>query len=156
MKSKKRQVIKLLKQNQKWKLVKEKYKHKQMRLVFSKIALIFNPNIEINKLIEGESKMLEAKKDQQETMFLNIFSQFEKITNEKANWKSFAKYLWYVFQTSTYWKDKKQNIENIFIKNNYIKMNQTKRKYLFEWMHSMDVSDSNYNHRITRTLKELT
>lgn len=139
----------------KWASYKEKYKHPQMKFIFSKVALIFNPDLSVDELIPFEIEMLNANKDKKEEMFVNIFKKMRNITQVKADWKIFGKFIWFVFQTSTYWKDTKKNISNIYTKRNYITVNQTKRDLFNDWLHSIDHNTENYNDLIVETLKKV-
>lgn len=139
----------------KWLSYKEKYKHPQMKLIFSKVALIFNPDLSIKELVSFELEMLEANKEKKDEMFVPIFKKLRNLTNVKADWKAFGKFMWFVFQTSTYWKDEKKGINNIYTKRNYITVNQTKRDLFNEWLHSIDHNTNNYNDLIIETLKKV-
>lgn len=140
---------KLLKQNKQWDAYKKKFTHKQMRLAISKIALIFNNELTSEVLYKKEEQMLKAAKDKKENMFLEVFADFNKLTKtEKINWSEFAKYFWYVYQTSTYYKDKARGRANVFNKKNYVEMNQAKRKHYNEWIMSIDLSIDGINEKV--------
>lgn len=144
----------LIAQN-KWQSYKAKYKHPQMKFIFSKIALIFNPDLSSKALVSFEIEMIETNKDKKEEMFVNVFKKMKTLTNVKANWNAFGKFMWFVFQTSTYWQDTKKNINNVYTKRNYITVNQTKRDLFNEWLHSIDPHTQNYNDLIVETLKKV-
>lgn len=154
--SKLKAIKKLLKQNKQWSEYKKKYAHKQMRLVSSRVSLIYKEDLTVEKLYALEVKMLEAKKADEEEMFLEVFKNFNDFLEvPKVDWKAFAKYLWYVYQTSTYWKDSKKKRPNTFNTKNYIEKNQIKRAYYSKWVESIDLSIPGANERLTRVMKEV-
>lgn len=139
----------------KWLSYKDKYKHPQMKFVFSKVALIFNADLTVEELMPFELEMLKASKEKKEEMFIPIFKKLRNITNVKADWKAFGQFMWYAFQTSTYWKDSKKGIANIYTKRNLITVNQVKRDLFNDWLHSIDHKTENYNELIIETLKKV-
>lgn len=145
-----KQVKNKLKEKDELKKYKEKFKHKQIRFVVSKIFFVFNSENKIDELLAIEQKLLVAKKDQK--LFSNIIKDFEKIIDYKADWKSFGEFLWMQFQASTYYWDKKKNLENIFNEKNYIKLNSEKRKLYMNWVHSLPKEDD-FNEKIIKVSK---
>ena len=85
-----------------------------MKLTITKIALIVNPEIDIEILEKMEIILLKSKKNSE--MYFESFKIFKKNINYVADWDSFAKFMWYAFQTSTYYKDIKKNINNVYKK----------------------------------------
>ena len=136
--------------NDLWKEYSQKFTHKQMKLISTKIALIFNKNIKVQDFYEIEKELIVVKKNK--FMFLETFNKISYKTNYSCDWKSFSIFLWYIYQTSTYYKDKKKKIDNIFI-DNTIKMNQEKRKYFYLFMNSLDMRDDYFNDKIISILK---
>lgn len=144
----------ILKSSKNWRKYKHKFHHKQMQFLFSKIVLIFQPDIDINKLAKQEILMLNTDKKDGDAMFLKIFENMQEFTGVKANWEEFAKFIWYVYQTSTYWKDSRKNIPNVFNKKNYIEKNRIKREHYYHWLYSMDIKE-NFNNNVIKVLKEV-
>lgn len=130
---------------------KNKFKNKQIRFVFSKIALIFNPDIDVKTLFKGEQIIFLG--DKNENMFIKAFQILKTKTNNNIDWNAFGKLMWYSFQTSSYWKDSKKGIENIFTKNNYVQKNEEKRDWYYKWLKSLPKDLENYNLKILKTLK---
>lgn len=144
----------LLKQNNQWREYRKKYAHRQMRLIFSKIALIYNPELSVQQLYQKEVEMLKAQKNDGEKMFKEVFKDFGDLSRRpKVNWGEFAIYMWYVFQTSTYWKDKSRRRPNTFNTRNYIEINQIKRQHYDKWIKSIDLSIPGANDRIIKVQK---
>ena len=123
-----------------------KYKHKQMKFITSKIVLIYNPKVSVDELIKLETLMLKA--DKGKDMFDEPFKMVEKLTNTVADWKSFSKFMWYVYQTSTFFKDEKKGIKNIFNNENTIKLNEIRRGFFHKWLHSFPENQKNYNENV--------
>lgn len=148
-----KEIKNLLKDNKKWAEYKKKYKHPQMRLIFSKIIFVFNKDVSIEDLYKKELQYLEADKSKQEEMFKTIFKSAERLSGVKADWESFAIFMWYVYQTSTYWKDIKKNVKNVFNVKNYNELNQVKRNHYNDWLHSLSPNIENLNNSIIEVLR---
>ncbi len=148
-----RSVKKGLKRNHVWKQYKKMYKHKQMRFLFSNVALILKPEIDLNELIEVEKNLAIVEKDPE--MFVKEFLKLKTLTKTKFDWSSFGEFVYYVFQTSTYWRDSKKGITNAFTKENYIEMNETKRKTYNKWLHSIPTTTDNYNDLLTSIMRRV-
>lgn len=146
---------KFLKQNGYWSNYKELYKHRQMKFVASKIALIFDRSLSINELVELELKMMDVKINKGENMFKNVFGNFEKLVVVKGDWASFSKMMFYIYQTSTYWRDKKNNVENVFTGDNYVEINAIKRNYYYQWLNSLDLKLRDYNILIIEVMRRI-
>ena len=142
------------KKNNKLEEYKEKFAHKQMFFACSKVALIFKEDVSIDYLYEMEVNLIDTKKDI--NMFKVAMKELSKITNKNINWDIFAEYLWYLYQTSTYYKDIKKDIINIFNEETFIKLNSLKRDAYQVWIDSLDKADPEYNVRIRKVIKELT
>lgn len=140
-----------LKTNNELKRYKNIFKHRQMRFATTKIALIFNKNISAIKFYEIEKELINTPKD--ERMFKNAFLKMEKAINYKANWESLGKFMWYQYQASIYYKDIKNKTPNIFNKENMIKMNEIKRTFYSEWLHSLSKDDISFNKKIIQVSK---
>lgn len=149
-------IKRLLKQNKQWSEYKKKYAHKQMRLVSSKIALIYNQDLSLEELYKLEVMALEAKKVNEEKMFEDLYFELDKMVNRPyIDWESFGRYMWYTYQTSTYWKDVKKKRPNVFNSRNYIEQNAIKREYYSKWLQSIDLSIEGANDRIIKVQKEV-
>ena len=130
---------------------KQKYKHKQMVFMFSNIMLTLNENADVEKLIEVEKELL--RKEISEDMFEVYALRGKEISGMDLDWESFSKFIWYVFQTSTYYSDIKKGKHNIYNVENYIELNSTKRKLYFNFIHSIDKNLEGYNDKIMRILE---
>lgn len=146
-----KQIKKLLKTKGKWEEYKNVFTHKQMRLATSKIALVFNEKISINKLTKIELDLMSSEKNSK--MFDNAFKELSLLVNYKADWKSLGKFMWYQYQTSTYYKDIKVGVKNIYNPNNIIEINEKRRGFYLKWLHSIGMNDSLFNEKIIQVSK---
>lgn len=144
-------IKKYLKQNKFWSLYKEKFKHKQMKFAITKIAFIVDKNVSKETLIKMELAALNSNKDK--NMYVESFKIFSNKINYKADWKSFGEFMWYIYQTSTYYKDIKKNIKNVYNETNINFINETRRKLYGTWLHSMDKTDDLFNEKIINISK---
>ena len=149
--------LKLVKKEfKKTKLLKEyknKFTHKDMRFIFSYVSLTFNKESNIDELVNVEVQL--AKVKQGPKMFVKAFSSLSKTTDKNIDWKSFGEFMWYIFQTSTYWKDSKKDIKNLYTKKNFIEMNEKKRILYNNWMRSIPTSTSDYNQLLMDVMKRV-
>lgn len=145
-----KKIKKMLKQEKLWSIYKHKFSHKQMQLLFSKISLIFVPNVEIDWLFENEKKILSQTKNH--TMFIEVFQQLSILNKDKYDWKAFGAFVWFVYQTSSFYQDQKHGIKNIFNEHNLIQQNAQKRHFYYLWLQSIDPSLENYNTLIKQVL----
>ena len=111
------------------------FKHRQMKFAISKILLACNKNIDVKDLYNIEKSMIDINKDNK--MFNLAFANANKISKINADWKSFSEFMWYAYQTSTYYKDIKKNINNVYNKENFVEINNIKRKKYLLWLHSL-------------------
>ena len=135
-----------LKQDNLWSIYKKKFNDKSMRLILSYIILIYKPSTSIDEMIEIEKELITKKND--ESMFNSVFIKVKEITNKNFDWESFGKFMWYVYQTSTYYKDIKKNVENIYTTENFIQINKIKTNLFFKWLQSIPVNEEKYNFNI--------
>ena len=149
-----KQVSKELKKVKGLKDYNNMFKHKQMKFACSKTLLIFNPKVKLKTLVSLEYTLLKEKKNKK--MFLNNMQVLSKNTEGNIDWKAFGEFLWYLYQTSTYYKDIKNNVKNIYSEDNFIELNSKKRDAYQKWMDSLDRKDPQYNAKIRQILKELT
>ena len=141
------------KQIRKKRLLKEynkKFRHKQMKFVCSKIALIFDKDINVDILFQLEMSVLKSKLNQ--NVYGDSMQVFKMNINKKVDWQSLGLYLWFQLQTSTYYKDEKKGNVNIYNKENYIQLNSKKRD---AWQLFIDTLEDNYNHFNKKVIKIL-
>lgn len=150
MKKEIRHIKKSFKKNGLYREYTNIFQHKQLKFLSSKIILIFNQKVELEKLISLETELL--KKEKNEKMFNDVCSRFAELSNKKADWTSFSEFLYLVYQTSTYWKDTKKGIPNIYNMNNYNELNLKKRQLFNKWFKSMDI-DINFNEKLIEVLR---
>ncbi|WKX02208.1 hypothetical protein [Candidatus Mycoplasma mahonii] len=146
-----KEIKKLLKQSHKYRAYKKKFQHKDMKLLFSNVALTFNAKIETDILIQEELKLADEVNGPK--MFLHSFKKLSKYTNKKIDWESFGHFVWYIYQTSTYWKNKSGS--NIFTKENYVEQNEIKRHYFYNWLESIPPQTASYNLKIKEVMKRV-
>ncbi|QJR43958.1 hypothetical protein [Mycoplasma miroungirhinis] len=131
-----------------------RFKHKQMQFLVSKIFLLFESSLSINELIKIEYELLE--KNFLKDMYVDIFMK-NRFTFKKefinCKWESFAKFLFYIFQTSTYFFDKKHKVPNVFIIGGEITINEEKRRLFNEFAESLEKVSINFNFYIKQILK---
>ncbi|MCU4117309.1 hypothetical protein N8G13_02435 [Mycoplasma zalophi] len=131
-----------------------RFKHKQMQFLVSKIFLLFESSLSLNELIKIEYELLE--KNFLKDMYVDIFMDNKSTFNEQfinCKWESFAKFLYYIFQTSTYFYDKKHKVPNIFIIGGETTMNEEKRRLFNEFSESLEKASSNFNFYVKQILK---
>ena len=144
------------KQLKKDKVIKEYNKifiHKDMKLIFSYVSLTFNNTSDIAFLVKAETDLTKVK--QGPKMFVKAFSSLSKTTDKNIDWKSFGEFMWFIFQTSTYWKDSKKGIKNTFNKKNFIDKNEQKRILFNNWMRSIPTSTPDYNQKLMDVMKRV-
>lgn len=146
-----KQIKNLLKTNGKWEEYKKAFSHKQMRLATSRIAFAFNNKISIDKLAKIEIELMKSEK--KSNMFDEAFKEISKLVNYKADWKSLGKFMWYQYQTSTYYKDIKKGTKNTYNPNNIIEINEKRRDFYLKWLHSIGMDDSLFNEKIIQVSK---
>lgn len=146
-----KQVKNKLRQENIWASYKETFKHKQMKLITTKIALIFKDKININVFYKLEKELMSKTKNKE--MFKEAFAILEKEVKYKANWEELGKFMWYAFQTSTFYKDQKKDIKNIYTYENSIRLNTKKREHFLKWLHSVDKKDIEFNNKIIAVQK---
>lgn len=148
-----KQVKKMLKQRNEWQNYKDTFKHKQIRFALSKISLTFNHLLKPSELLKIELLALKAEKNSE--MFKEAFKEISKVVDYKANWDALGKFMWYAFQTSTYFNDKKKGVENIYDSELHVEINAKKRAHYMTWMHSVDTTDDYFNDKIIKVLNQL-
>ncbi len=131
----------------------KKFKHKDMRFLFSYVALTFDDSIKVSALVKEEVKLLKA--DKEKDMFVASYLVLKELTDKKIDWKSFGKFIWFIFQTSTYWKDQRKKIENEFKKDNLVITNQTKRIYYNKWLESLPADIEDQNNKVIQIMKRV-
>ena len=149
--------LKLVKKElKKAKVLKEhnkRFAHKDMRLIFSYVSLVFNDDADIELMVKTEIELTNVKIGPK--MFVKAFSSLSKTTNKNIDWKSFGEFMWFIFQTSTYWKDSKKGIKNLFNKKNFIDKNEQKRVLYNNWMRSIPTSTPDYNQKLMDVMKRV-
>ena len=147
-----KQIKKSIKEQGLLKSYNKKFKHKDMKFLLSYVALTFNEEIKIDLLVKEEVKLLNVEKGPK--MFINAYSSLSKMTDKNIDWNSFGKFIWYIYQSSTYWKeDKKKN--NIYSKESFVAMNDQKRKHYNKWMRSIPETTEGYNLKIMEVMKRV-
>jgi len=132
--------------NDTWREYKNKFKHKSMRFIISYIILLYRPSMPIDDLVTIEKQLISKNKNIK--MFDDAFIEVKKITKKDFNWESLSKFMWYAYQTSTYYKDIKKGITNIYTLDNFIEINAIKIKLFSEWLTSIPVTEEKYNFNI--------
>ena len=131
----------------------ERFAHKDMRLIFSYVSITFKEDADIASLVKTEIELTKVKIGPK--MFVKAFSSLSKTTDKNIDWKSFGEFMWFIFQTSTYWKDSKKGIKNIFNKKNFVDKNKQKRDLYNNWMRSIPTSTPDYNQKLMNVMKRV-
>lgn len=139
-----------LKENNQWKKYKKIFIHKQTRFFISKIILIYKKAIDVDILYKWEKSFLNTNINQ--NMFEKVFSEFKQIYSN-GDWFSFSKMLWYIYQISRFYKDKRNKIKNIYINGNIIELNKMKKNYYVKWLESLDKTEKDFNDKIIKVNK---
>ena len=148
-----KQIKNKLKDDNLWIEYKNKFKHKSMRLIVSYIILKYKPTASIEELVNIEKKLIKVKKGK--GMFCDSFIEVKEITSLDFNWESFGNFMWYVYQTSTYYKDAKKNKKNIYTLENFIEINKIKTKLFFQWLSSIPIDQKEYNLNIRAIMSKV-
>lgn len=144
--NKSKQIKTQIKNLKQWRKYKKVFHHPQMRLLFSRIALMLDPEINLKFLLDKELLLIQIEKSPE--MFVEIYQSLESVASLKCDWTTFGKFIWYIYQTSTYWKDTKKKRGNIFTRDNYLEQNQIKRELYQQWLDSIDKSNCDFNNYI--------
>ncbi len=148
----KSKTLKILKKERKLKDYNNLFANKQTRFLLTKIINILNP--EVNPHITAKIEMGLTKND--ENMFVESCKSIIEITNvEKyasADWETFGKYLYFVFQTGVFYNNKKDGVENIFINGDYIELNIEKKMLFNKFVESIKTIPG-HNQLIKQILK---
>lgn len=149
-------VKKKLQAHQKWKQYKKLFAHPQMRLLITKIAYDIRPEhlaSGIEQVARIEESLIDAEKN--EEMFATAFLKLGSFLQRPWAWDILGRAVWYCYQTSTYWKDVKKDIPNIYNKENFVQLNDLKRKAIQHWIHSIPRTTVDFNIIVTNMLKRI-
>lgn len=145
------QIKSKLKKSNDWKIYKDAFGHKQMKLVTSKIALVFNEDINVETFYQLEKSLITAPINVD--MFKEAFKILAKEVKYKADWEELGIFMWYAYQTSTFYKDQKNHVENIYTLENSVELNGERRAHFLKWLHSVDKTDIEFNNKIIAVQK---
>ncbi len=148
-----KQVKSELKAQKLMKQYNKKFKNKDMKFLFTFVALAYNDSIKLNFLVKEEKDLMNKKNDQ--SMFVSSYKKLNKYTNDEILWDEFGIFIWYIFQTSTYWKDKRKKKENIFKDGNFVKVNQEKRNHYNAWLQSIPADFEDQNEKLIKVLRKV-
>ncbi|MGX9358419.1 hypothetical protein ACWXVL_01350 [Mycoplasma sp. 128] len=133
---------------------RQRFRNKQMRFLISKILILFDTNYSINKLAEVEIELMNS--NFQKNMFLTILLNHVNSIDEKfqsCDWKSFGKFLYYIFKTSTYYYDVKHQVPNIFEIHGITSSNARKRDLFNDFCMSLEKVIPDFNYYVRLILK---
>ena len=149
----KNKTLKILKNEGKLKAYNNLFAHKQTRFLLTKIVNILNPSVDPKEMASIEMQLTKNDK----SMFISGAKQIAGITNaieyKNADWESFGKYLYFVFQTGGFYHNKKNNIENIYINGDYIALNIEKKMLFNKFVESIKVLTLDHNSFIKQILR---
>ena len=142
---------KLLKKKKLLNKYKNKFNHKKIQFIGSKIYLLFNAKPLLNKMVKFEEELLSL--DINENMFLTCFENNFQELKKEMDIKSLSFFLWEIFQFSIFETNsnfkKYQNTQDDFIK-----LHSNKRKHFNKWIESLDPTQDNLNDKVIKLLKE--
>ncbi len=149
----KNKTAKILHQKGRLKEYKEIFSYKQTRFMLTKIINILNPNADPIKTSELEISIIKNN----DNMFVPAAKKITSIAHtkkyEKADWESFGKYLYFVFQTGVFYKNKKTQTPNIYDGGNYIELNIEKKILFNKFVDSLKIISPDHNTLIKKILK---
>ena len=154
-KSNKFKVIKKnLKQNNDYKEYKKLFKNKQTKFLCTKISIIFESSISEQDLTIFETTLLKTPTQDNFVFSINELSKYFGENFVDLKWDSFGVYLWYTFQTSLFY-NKKRKIPCEYTLENFIILNNIKRKNFSQWLESFyDLKNINFNQYVIKVLKD--
>lgn len=154
IKKKVKKIKKILKKEKLLNQYNSQFKNKQMKFLLSKIALLFNEELEISTLTKLEIELLKRERNFQffEKFILEI-KRKAKYNYTNAKWKSFSIYLFYIYQISTFFYDQKNNLKNIYTFENFTTLNDEKREYFGDFTESLMSLNIDFNLWIKQILK---
>ena len=144
MQTKINHIREIIKKQGQYNFYKKSFKKRQVRFLVSKICLIFT-NMPLTRLAEIEMNLARDPS-------LQTFSEAFSHINIKAEWNSFGSFIYFIYKTSTYQEDQKNNVENVFI-SDPIKANSQKRIYYNKWLRSLDFTKYETNFKVRKILK---
>ncbi|WP_156768858.1 hypothetical protein [[Mycoplasma] mobile] len=117
-----------------------------MRFLLSKIALIFNEKANVEYLINLEINLIKKEKQ------FHLFDEFVEYIGKNAewnfkdaNWIYLSKFLFYIYQISSFYYDEKYKIKNIYTKENFTELNSKKRDELTNFVNDLKKLNPNFN-----------
>ena len=141
-------IKKYLKNKKLYKTYKQFFTHPATRFSLVWIISFFNKDLSFQTIEEISKLEFNLTKCKEKKEFGNIFSKINLFIPKKyylINWKEFGIYFYYVWQTSRFYYDKKHKNKNIYIIDDYIKLNSIKRKHYYNWIISLKKYDLNFN-----------
>lgn len=151
---------KLLRINKQNKQYKKFYINKQLRYLVLKLSILFESNLNVEIIHKMELEIINNTLTN-ETMYhqtIQTILKNSKIKNfSKLKYQNLSYFIFYIFQTSRFFYDKKHQIENIYLINyseeNLIKLNRIKRSYYYQFLEDIKKHNVNYNFYIIQILK---
>ncbi len=144
---------KILKNENRLKEYNKLFAIKETRFLLTQIIGILNPEADAQETAKLEKNLV--KNDPM--MFIEGSKKITQIAHNKtykdADWESFGKYLYFVFQTGVFYKNKKNGVKNIFINANYNKLNIEKKMLFNDFVESVKPLSTNHNDFIIKILK---
>ncbi|UVD81946.1 hypothetical protein NV226_01410 [Mycoplasma iguanae] len=133
-----------LKKNNLYNEYKLTFKNRQIRFVLTKLIILFDLEIQVKQISELESYLINKNNSK---MFLlplqELFAMQKNHPLKKIDAKNLANFLFYIYQTSRFYYDKKTGQKNIFINKNV------------EIVHRKNTEKRNYYHAFARQLEEI-
>lgn len=140
-KSEVKKVKKKLKKIHKFKEYKQMFENIQMQFIFTKLSIIFESKVPMVNLIEIELSILNEPTQENFIKSMHKLSKFFEDNFKNLDWRSFAIFIWYSFQTSLFY-NKKRKIPCEYTYENFISLNKIKRNNFTNWLKSFYESDN--------------
>ncbi|MGL5438256.1 MAG: hypothetical protein ACRDA7_00790 [Metamycoplasmataceae bacterium] len=140
---------KKLKKINKYKEYKEIFKNKKYRFIFFVYGDIFE--LRNSKVLESleSSLFTNTTKEHFEEKFIEFGNNLdERFIN--LNWKEFGSFVYYTFNYSNFYFEKKTNL---FTKENYIELNKIKKQHYYNWLDSFyNQKNINFNNYVLKVI----
>lgn len=150
-----KQIKTLFKKENQLKKYKKIFSNKQMQFFLSKLDFIFNKDqSDINYLFEIEKRLMNNFWLEQEwiNIILNLsnkwLDEFSSI-----DWKSFAKYIFYIYNYSEFY-NKKSQLNNLYSIDNFVEINDVKKNHYDKWIESLyNLKNNDFNKYVISVLR---
>ncbi len=154
MKQKNRIKLQLIK-NGLYDSYRNKFCQKQIRFITTKIMKIMEIKVSDSKMFDVEKCLVNNDSKIFETAFSKLSKEIRASKLSCVDFNSLGKFLFLIFQTAVFYSNKRKNIPNIFLTNNFVDLN-IKKKILFnDFCQSLKSTTPDHNKYIIQILKAI-